>query len=221
MSLFSRRNVVLFISVALFLSGIKYFFEITDDYYENDLNGLDAVATLWIQGSRSFPLTVFNRIITHLGDNITYVVAITGLLIYFRKSYMFKCLLHILIITLVSFAISYFIKDFIGRPRPDGNHLTKVFTMSYPSGHAFTAATFYLLVIYFTLKYKPKHNFLVISLSLFMILMIGISRVYLGVHYASDVLAGYSLGMVLVGISIFINELWTCNNVDGRQVKKI
>jgi undecaprenyl-diphosphatase len=99
--------------------------------------------------------------------------------------------------TMIGELFVFFLKNIIKRQRPDEiNHLVYQSGYSFPSGHATLAVIFYGLLAYFLIK-KIKHwesKVGVFLLSVFLIFFIGLSRVYLGVHYPSDVLAGFLLG---------------------------
>ncbi|HEY0898042.1 MAG TPA: phosphatase PAP2 family protein, partial [Sphingobacteriaceae bacterium] len=76
---------------------------------------------------------------------------------------------------------------------------------SFPSGHAMSSVTFFGLLIYFIWKragLNPGIRYLIISLLVLLICIIGISRIYLRVHYASDVIAGFCVGLIWLVISI-------------------
>nr|WP_276510037.1 phosphatase PAP2 family protein [Niveibacterium umoris] len=92
---------------------------------------------------------------------------------------------------------SLLLKSAFARPRPDlVPHATTVFTASFPSGHAMLSAVVYLtlgaLLARITYGWWQKRYLMVLAVSL--TAMIGASRVYLGVHWPSDVLAGWALG---------------------------
>lgn len=93
-------------------------------------------------------------------------------------------------------AISTLLKTAFDRPRPDIVHTTRVFTSSFPSGHAMLSAVTFLTLGALLAKANPdprvKGYF--VSLAVFLTVMVGLSRVYLGVHYPSDVLAGWCVG---------------------------
>ncbi len=92
------------------------------------------------------------------------------------------------------------------RPRPDIPLVDAARGLSFPSGHATMSCTFYGLLIY--MVYKNVENkiarWLLISFLFMVIVMIGSSRVYLNVHYATDVIAGYCLGLMWLVLSIYI-----------------
>ena len=96
------------------------------------------------------------------------------------------------------FVLNQLLKAIVQRPRPDGFRLAQASGFSFPSGHSMIAMAFFGLLIWFVWRYEKdnvKRVFLIIALCA-IIAMIGISRVYLGVHYASDVLAGFCLSTI-------------------------
>ena len=106
-------------------------------------------------------------------------------------------------------AVKSLVKLIIMRTRPE-NALIHVEGFSFPSGHATTAIIFFSLIIYFfkdDIKKKFLKN-LFIAANVLMILLIGFSRVYLGVHWASDVIGGFCLGLGLVVVFILLSKIY-------------
>jgi undecaprenyl-diphosphatase len=93
--------------------------------------------------------------------------------------------------------LGFALKAGFGRPRPDlVPHAVRVFTDSFPSGHSMMSAATYLTLGALLARvesYRPLKVYLV-GLAVLVSLVVGISRIYLGVHWPSDVLAGWSLG---------------------------
>lgn len=91
------------------------------------------------------------------------------------------------------------IKRFIARPRPDILRLVAETNYSFPSGHAMNNAALYAMLVFlvFRCTWKQAYRLPALAAALFLPLAIGASRVYLGVHYASDVLAGWILGLAI------------------------
>jgi undecaprenyl-diphosphatase len=90
------------------------------------------------------------------------------------------------------------LKHLFNRPRPEIPLLYEAKGLSFPSGHALMSVTFYGLLIYIVFKtYRDKDwKWIVISLLLLLILIIGFTRIYLRVHYTTDVIAGYCIGFL-------------------------
>ena len=108
-------------------------------------------------------------------------------------------------VALGSISLNLVLKFFFDRQRPD-MPLVDASGLSFPSGHSMIAASFYSLIIYLTWRHvdhKPLRYFLV-SLLVIFILLIGFSRIYLRVHYATDVVAGFAAGILWVIIGIWL-----------------
>lgn len=104
-----------------------------------------------------------------------------------------------------------FLKIIIARPRPDLiSHLTEVNGFSFPSGHAFMAVSFYGFLAYLVFRgnYKRKNGMVMFLVSL--ISLIGFSRVYLGVHWPTDILGSFILGAIWIKIVMCI--IWKLDN---------
>src|SRR5690606_30000981 len=94
--------------------------------------------------------------------------------------------------------LSALLKVFYDRPRPDlVQHLVEVTSMSFPSGHSLLAASVYptLGAVVAQLSRRRRVKFYVMAAALTLMVLIGVSRVYLGVHYPTDVLAGWVVGL--------------------------
>lgn len=93
--------------------------------------------------------------------------------------------------------VSSLLKWFFARPRPDlVPHATVVYTQSFPSGHAMLSAVVYLTLgaLLARTQAEPKVKAYLLLLAIALTLTVGISRVYLGVHWPTDVLAGWAVG---------------------------
>lgn len=122
-------------------------------------------------------------------------------------------------IALSSLALMFVLKHLFGRARPLIPLLEEARGLSFPSGHALMSVTFYGLMIYL-IWHNIQNKSLkwgLISFLLILILLIGFSRIYLRVHYPTDVMAGFAMGFLWLVISISIinrMEKYSRRNVD-------
>lgn len=104
-----------------------------------------------------------------------------------------------------------YLKSFFGRARPAGEQLLPTGGFSFPSGHAMLSMAFYGFLAYIIMKEKPGREARFLAIFLYvLVFLIGLSRVYLNVHYASDVLAGFLFGGLF--LLLFIKVLKQLNN---------
>ena len=108
-----------------------------------------------------------------------------------------KCGILVSINLISIFILNQTLKLIFNRPRPEGNRLIEASGYSFPSGHSMVSMAFYGLLIY--LAYKKIKNrklkYIICVLLTLLILVIGVSRIYLGVHYATDVIGGFLISL--------------------------
>ena len=161
-----------------------------------------------VNGMRTDLLTVILKCITFFGEaKLLIPVGLLGSIIgffFFKDNKRTVCFAGNLIIIA---ALNWIIKHIVQRPRPDeGLRLVTEDGFSYPSGHAMVTTAFYGLIIFFVynnVENKLLRNLICVGLSL-LIVLIDFSRVYLGVHYVSDVLSGslISIAYLIVATTI-------------------
>lgn len=165
---------------------------IVHELFENNLTNFDTIVYTFIISFRSSFLTFFFLFITFLSSPFALVILSLLLFIIFKnKKYGLLSLANLIFIVLLNQSL----KVFFSRERPFEWMLIDEKGFSFPSGHAMVSAAFYGVLIYLIWKTnisQKKKKVLTIILSL-LILLIGISRIYLGVHYASDIIAGFTL----------------------------
>jgi undecaprenyl-diphosphatase len=112
----------------------------------------------------------------------------------------------------------FILKHLFNRPRPGIPLLYEAKGLSFPSGHALMSVTFYGLLIYIVFKtYREKNSkWILIFLLMLLILVIGFTRVYLRVHYATDVIAGYCIGFLWLVFAV-----WLLNRLEKYSRQKL
>lgn len=176
--------------------------------YFNVFSNMDIKIYDFIISFKSEFNTYFFKIITFL-CSIKFIVLmciISLLLTLIKKD---KSYLLIILVTLVSSVVNLIIKNIIRRDRPDKiNWLITESNFSFPSGHSMMATVFYGFLTY--LLYRSNLNksvkIIILIMVLFLILLIGISRIYLGVHYTSDVIGGFLWGSTLLILIIVLTK---------------
>lgn len=146
--------------------------------------------------------TIFFKYFTNLAST-KYFIIICLLLIIFLKN---KLALLISVAMIIDAIIVFIAKHIIKRERPNINRIVEEKGYSYPSGHTFSATCFYGLVMFLinissiTLGYQLLITIALISI----ILLIGFSRIYLGVHYFSDCIGGLLLSSSYIILYVYL-----------------
>lgn len=153
----------------------------------------------------------FFKTITKLANPIPVIILLAIVGIFLKRND------EILLSTnvLITLLMNQLLKHIIQRPRPDHLRLIKESGYSYPSGHSMIAACLYATLIYIILKRikDKKIKRLLISLLTIIIILIGCSRIYVGVHYPSDILGGYFLTLSI----IIVTSTITNNYLRGKK----
>ena len=111
-------------------------------------------------------------------------------------------------LALSSLEIMYYLKHLFHRLRPENPLVEGITNFSFPSGHALMSVSFYGFLMYVTYCHVKKRltRKIVIGFLILLILLISFSRIYLRVHYASDVTAGMSIGLIWLVVVQFIMD---------------
>ena len=167
-----------------------------EDIFENEQLTLDMVVyRLVILNLRSEPVTAIMKVITNLSSAYVLIAITIGILLFVKNKKVGLCVASNLVITTL---LNQLLKYIIQRPRPDGYRLIAESGYSFPSGHSMVSMAFYGLIIYLIWKMVKNKKIKYISCGILGLLipMIGFSRIYLGVHYASDVIGGFAISIV-------------------------
>ncbi|HEX8037660.1 MAG TPA: phosphatase PAP2 family protein [Chryseosolibacter sp.] len=202
--------VTILTSTIVFVLALYTFLELTDELAENELQGVDSAVTAFVLSLRSHELTIFFTFMTHLGDPYAYVIVTLLIAGFFLiKEVSWKFILQTVLVLGLATLSNVGLKRVIGRSRPTIEHLVSVDTLSYPSGHSMSAMAFYGFLVYLCLRLRisPWLRYVLTTILVVIILCIGASRVYLGVHFPSDVAAGFIGGLIWVAFCSIIFSL--------------
>lgn len=156
------------------------------------------------------PLTAEVMLVTASGSSTFYLLASALVCCWYLYSRQ-KDRLYLYLVSLCGGGIlNQVLKRIFERVRPDIFHVIAESGYSFPSGHAMGAICFYGILAYFAglgLRSKPLRWGLLAAAGIY-ILLIGLSRVYLGVHYPTDILAGYAAGATWLFFCITLHRIF-------------
>lgn len=188
----------------LLISLIIFFIFITTLVISNKISFIDSSVYNFLISFKNDSLTNFFRFITKFSNVAFLVIFVLIVLLILRNKDAVFVIFNLIFLRL----LNYVIKIIIKRDRPNILRLIKIGEYSFPSGHAMISMGVYGYLIYLIYK-KVKNPYIkylgIIILSL-LIILIGISRIYLGVHYFSDVVAGYTLSLIYLIIFIRVRR---------------
>lgn len=204
------------IAFVLIIVAIICFYGLTEELAEDDLKVLDNVIINNIVAIRNPALSQVMLSATFIGNLVGYLLIIPILTIFFIIRKNWRLSLQITIVLLLSSGLNIMLKNTIERQRPpEAEHLVFASFYSFPSGHAMSAITFYGFIVYLSaiLIKKAWLKNGIILLCIVITALIGMSRVYLGVHYPSDILAGYIAGLGWLMFCILVLNLITLSKM--------
>lgn len=192
------------ISLVLLSIGLFGFFKLTEEVVEGDTRGFDQSVLLWFRNKADLSdpigpqwLEVVVRDITALGG-----LVILGLLTIAACGYLWltqrhKLALFVAVSIPAGALLNTLLKEYFTRPRPDiVPHGTEAALSSFPSGHAMMSAVVFLTLgaLLSLSTENTRIKIYILFWSVFLTVIVGISRVYLGVHWPTDIIAGWIAG---------------------------
>lgn len=202
--------------VSLFACGLFAwaFIAIADEVTEGETHELDSAILLALRDPQNLAdplgpswLEEAARDFTGLGGYAILTLLTAATIIYLLMAGKRAAALLVFVSIVGGTLISTGLKFGFERPRPDlVPHATRVYTASFPSGHAMLSAITYLTLgaLLARIEKSRRISAFIMSLAIIMTLLVGASRVYLGVHWPSDVLAGWSVGAAWAALCWFV-----------------
>jgi membrane-associated phospholipid phosphatase len=201
---FASLGAFIFIARMIFLEKREVFDQKVFSVLENQVSNIN---------------TGIMQIFSFLGSHYFLIPAnilLSGWFLFVKKQTWFS--IKIPVISLSSLVLMFALKQFFHRERPLVPLLQEAKGLSFPSGHALMSFAFYGLLIY--MCWEGYENKLVrialVTILLLTIFFIGLSRIYLRVHFASDVIAGFCLGLIWLIFSLLI-----LNKIEAMSKKPV
>jgi undecaprenyl-diphosphatase len=197
------RTLLLFAFAALATFAVVV---LAEAVLEGRADAPDRAAALWIHHHLDTPLRDKVMIaVTNLGSNPALILAVTITCIWLLRHAHRRTALILVVDAITAGILDQTLKFCIARPRPTlFDEITRPETFSFPSGHAMMSMVVYGGIAAALVVHRPWRKPWLIGGTALLILAIGFSRVYLGVHWPFDVLAGYAAGSVFVATTVHL-----------------
>jgi undecaprenyl-diphosphatase len=196
-----RWAAVIPVSLGLSIAALVLFSWLADEVLRKHTDRFDDTVRSVIHDFASPGLTDLMRFVTNFGDWQVVMTATLCLFAYFWYRRDHTHILVALVVMMGAGILDAALKLAFHRTRPDPFFIPKPSTYSFPSGHALISLCFYGLVAG-SLAHDMRSKWqrvLMWSAAALLIALIGLSRVYLGVHWPSDVIAGYAAALIWMG----------------------
>ncbi|MGH2699579.1 MAG: phosphatase PAP2 family protein, partial [Actinomycetota bacterium] len=193
---------------------------------EHQTGFIDGPVLRFLSDARSPEVTAVMRVITFFGGAIAALVVMTSsTVIAYLKTRGFRQPAFLAFSLVGALGLSPVIKLIVQRPRPDLSPVVDVGGLAFPSGHATTSAiVFGALAYVLTRKQSWRTNVWIWAAAGMLSFLIGFSRLYLGVHWTTDVVGGWTLGLMWVALGVVVTDLaWEIGaprRVDGAATAR-
>lgn len=199
----TKKKIILLI-IGMLLSALTTCLVISGSAIEFETavyKGLHTLPT-WLDG--------FFKVCTMFGETVFVIILLAGIIIFNRKNGK-----YIVIAAIGNVIINQTLKYIFRRPRPEFEHLVEASGYSFPSGHTMIAISLYGFLLYLTIRYMKNKAGKTALCTLFVCLMIlvPLSRIYLGVHFVGDVVAGALISGTYIMLFIEFYKKW----IDGKK----
>ncbi len=196
------------VSISVFLIALCVFLFTIIAIFVNSkaLKQFDTAIIESIQGMISAPLTTFFLAVTFIGSvkGVSIITIIFFCYLFYRRNYLYGLYL-IISVGVGAGILNKLLKAFFQRERPDMLRIVSESGFSFPSGHAMGSVILFggIALILYKMNGMVKLTIVCMVMAATLIIIIGLSRIYLGVHYPTDIIAGYVAGVIWVTISNF------------------
>lgn len=202
-----QRLPIRFILFMALIAGALFVFAVVvnEVLWEKEEEIDQAIFNFLSQHVVSHQWTGFMETITHFASSLFLQIAYGALFLIYLIVYHFKKALQIAVVGLGGYLVVYLMKMSFRRSRPPDPLIEPLQNFSFPSGHATSGFIFYGLLAYLVWKMPiaPVLKYIACILLFIFLLLVGFSRIYLRVHYPSDVLAGFCIGFAWLLLNVY------------------
>ena len=200
-----RDELLLLVGMLALLGGVLLIVNLAGEVLEGDTLDFDKrmLSALRKADNPSQPigpawleLAAFD--LTALGGPTVLGLTVAAVVGYLLLMGLYRHAAFVLVASAGGWLLNGFLKEFFARPRPQVvPHLREVMSLSFPSGHALTSAAVFLTLGALLMRVAERRlvKFYIMAVAILATLLVGSTRVYLGVHYPTDVLAGWLIGV--------------------------
>lgn len=188
----------IFLGIIIIAASTILFADIAKDtLFDKQLVSLDMAISQFLYSFRTPLLTQIMVFISFLGADFILILSTVIIILFSWRKHRHESVLFSIML-IFGTLLNVFLKQIFQRSRPMIDPLLDLTSYSFPSGHAMNSLVFYLTLAYFTYHFtrSVKISFVALCASFVIIGLIGLSRIYLGVHYPTDVAAGYVAGLL-------------------------
>ena len=204
MTWLGRHELAILIAMPLTIGGVWLFVELAAEVSNASTESFDRSVLLAMRNAHDLSdpigprwIEEIGRDLTALGGTAVLAMITLGSILFLLLQKMNRAALLVGVALVSGFALSMLLKHLYSRPRPDlVPHGSIVYTASFPSGHAMMSALTYftLSALLARVQSRRRVRAFLFAAALLITTAVGVSRVYLGVHWPTDVLAGWTLG---------------------------
>lgn len=193
-----KKNILLISVIVLFFLDLYFILS-------GCSKGIDSNVAIFFANHNNIVLTNIFKFISFICSPKFMILVNVCLFIFIVLKKRYKLFL-INVASIASVIVNNIIKIIIKRERPNFLVLSNETSYSFPSGHSMISILFFGSIIYLVNKYNIKYRKTITILLSIFIILVGLSRLYLGVHFLTDVIGGYLCGFIALIIIIMIFE---------------
>jgi undecaprenyl-diphosphatase len=201
-----KNGIIVLGAMLIVVAGTWGFIALADEVQEGDTQRFDDWAVRSLRRADDPARPIGPRWLPEVGRDATALggVAVLSLVTFIVAGYLLIVGKHhamwlVIVATFTGLIVSSLLKYIVARDRPElVPHLSHVYTSSFPSGHSMLSAVVYLTLGSLLARVTPGRvvKLYLIGVAALLTFLVGLSRVYMGVHYPTDVLAGWTAGLV-------------------------